>query len=355
MLYVGAATGMEAKIAQAAGIEFAGITAGKLRRYHKAKLQHRLFDLSTLGLNLHDSFRVIKGTFQSLKILGQFEPDVVFIKGGYVGLPVGLAARWRRIPMVIHESDTTPGLTNRILGRWATKIAVGWPTDKYRDWPADKLVYIGSPVRHETVSARPGQAWAHFKLSAQLPLVLVMGGSQGAKAINDAVIDALPQLLARWQVIHVTGERDIERMKFEFRRLHLEPGLEDRYRAYSFLSDDLGSALAAANVVISRAGANSLAELAILAKPTILIPNHRLTGGHQISNASVLARSGAVRVINEDRLTPASLEREIKLILDSPSEQEILARGIARFAKPQAAAELAKLIRGAAAPEGKSS
>lgn len=338
---------MEAKIAQAAGLEFRKVSAGKFRRYHGRRLIDKLLDLKTFWLNFHDIGRFLLGVIQSRKIIREYEPDVIFIKGGYVGLPVGLAAKALKIPYVIHESDTLPGLTNRWLAKGAAKIAVGFPVDKYK-LPADKLVYTGSPIRAELLSSHRLEGIKQFKLNPKLPVVLVVGGSQGARVINECVMDALPELTSFTQIIHVTGEQEIERVRFEVKRLGLVH--PDRYQAHSFLAGDMGGALQAADLVVSRAGANAIAELAALAKPTILIPNPRLTGGHQVANAMVLARRGAVRVIGEEHLKPAVLVGEIKKVIDSDEEHRYLSEHIQQFAVFDADVRLAKLILSAALP-----
>lgn len=347
VLYIGQAGSMEAKIVAAFGLEFAAISAGKFRRMHGASLARQLVDLSTLGLNARDSLRVLSGVAQSLRIIRSFGPDAIFIKGGYVGLPVGLAAGLLRVPYIIHESDLVPGLANRLLAKRATKIAVGFPTEKYPDWPAEKLVYTGNPVRREILEADPVAARRHFHLEADLPVVLVTGGSQGAEPINRTVVEALPRLLEKVQVIHVTGERGIEATRFRVGRLKLKH--PERYQAQAFLSDDMGLALAAADVVVGRAGATTIAELATLSKPAILVPNSSMAG-HQVANAQLLARSGAVRVIGEDRLSPTLLAREIEQVLDSTEERHNLIKNIEDFAVAGADVRLALAIQAVARP-----
>jgi UDP-N-acetylglucosamine--N-acetylmuramyl-(pentapeptide) pyrophosphoryl-undecaprenol N-acetylglucosamine transferase len=348
ILYIGQANSMEAKFAAASGIAFAAIPAGKFRRLHGTGALHQIFDVSTLGLNARDSLRVAHGIVSSLKILRHWKPNVIFIKGGFVGLPVGLAAHLLHLPYVIHESDITPGLTNRILARWATKIAVGFPVKSYPDLPKDRLVYTGSPVRNELSKHHRLEGLAAFKLTPDLPVLLVTGGSQGAQAINDCLIEALPQLVEFTQVLHLTGEQDFERMRFELKRLGKIKHLE-RYQAHAFLLQTMSDALAAADVVVARAGANSISELAALGKPTILIPNY-LHAGHQEANAKVLSRAGAAVVLDERRLTPDGLISAVRNLFGSELEQARLSKAITTFAKPDAALDLAQLILSASRP-----
>ncbi len=339
---------LEAKITAASGIQFASIQAGKFRRYRNASLFNKLTDLSSAALNIRDLGRFGVGVTQSIKIIRRFSPDVVFIKGGYVALPVGLAAGLLKIPYVVHESDVVPGLTNKTLSKKATTVATGFPVDKYHELPKEKLVFTGSPIRAGILGVHRLEGLAKFKLDSKLPVVLVMGGSLGAKRVNDAIIEALRNLTEFCQVIHITGERDIERVRFEVKRLQLPK--PERYQAHSFLMDELGGALAAADVVISRAGANSIAELAALRKPTILVPASHLRD--QETNAQVLARAGAVRVIPEARLSSQRLVSEVKLVLEDDSERGRLSEHIAEFAVNDAAEQLAKLILAAAQSRG---
>ncbi len=333
---------MEARIVGAAGIKFAAIRAGKFRRYHSDSALAKVFNLATLGPNARDAVRTMQGVSGALRLLRQFKPDVVFLKGGYVCLPVGLAARLLHIPYVIHESDMAPGLANRILSRWATKIAVGFPAKSYKMFAADRLVYTGNPVPADRLRAHRLEGLAAFRLKADVPTILVIGGSQGAAQINDVVVAALPALLEHYQVIHQAGESDYSRLQFELSREEALPHPE-RYHLKGFIAREMAAAYAAADVVVSRAGANSIADLAIMGKPTVLIPNYEMAG-HQVDNARTLARAGAVRVLDGRTVTPAQLVGELKRILDDPEEQGRLSKAISQFARPDAAQELAKVI-----------
>lgn len=333
---------MEARIAASANIPFAAIPAGKFRRLHDASVVNKLMNPQTLAANLLDSTRLVRGILGSLVLLRRFKPDVVFVKGGFVGLPVGLAAHILHIPYIIHESDVSPGLTNRILSRWASKIAVGFPEKMYKTLPKERIVFVGNPVRPEILKGHRLAGLAEFHLSDEVPVVLVTGGSQGAASINDAVVDALPELLKICQVIHLTGESELGRIQFDISRKERYDHA-DRYHPFAFLGSEIASALAASDIVISRAGANTVAELAALGKPTILIPNY-LMAGHQVENAKLLARQGAVRVLDEQRLNPARLVEEIKGLLGSEEQQQSLSKGISVLARPNAAIDLARLI-----------
>jgi UDP-N-acetylglucosamine--N-acetylmuramyl-(pentapeptide) pyrophosphoryl-undecaprenol N-acetylglucosamine transferase len=221
-LYVGQKGGMEARIAQSAGLPFVAISAGKYRRNSNAGFLRRLLDLPTHILNLRDIGRFAVGFGQSLRILRQFKPDIIFIKGGFVGLPVGFAAGILGVPYIIHESDLIPGLANKLLAKRAERIAVGFPVDKYKLWPREKLVFTGNPIRKDITASHRLEGIAHFKLDTSLPVILVTGGSLGARSINSALIKALPDLLEKYQVIHINVEKEFDRVNFEAKRMELK-------------------------------------------------------------------------------------------------------------------------------------
>lgn len=340
VLYVGQADGMEASVAAAAGLPFAAIKAGKLRRYSNVSKLKSLTDIKTWSLNARDMTRLARGVRRSLRIIRTFKPDVIFAKGGYVSLPVGLAAAVLRVPYVVHESDLRAGISNRTLAKWATKVATGFPIKNYHNLPKDKLVYTGSPIRAELFAIKPTAAKKHFGLTGAKPVLLVTGGGLGSQSLNDIVVTALPKLLEEYQVLHITGERDIEHVRFRIRAF-TEAELKG-YHVYSFLREDMPQALVAADIVLTRAGATTLAELAALGKPTIIVPHPGLTD--QAINARTFARAGAVRNLPQEGLTPASLLRELQRISKSPKEQELLSKAISDFAQPDAAKRLAQLL-----------
>jgi UDP-N-acetylglucosamine--N-acetylmuramyl-(pentapeptide) pyrophosphoryl-undecaprenol N-acetylglucosamine transferase len=333
---------MEARIVAAAGWPFAAISAGKFRREHFASRLGKVLNPRTLGPNVRDAGRTVAGVAGSLRILRRFKPDVVFVKGGFVGLPVGVAARLLGVPVVIHESDIEPGLANRVLARWATKIAVGFPVKSYRAFDPARLVFVGNPVRAEVLQAHRLEGLAKFGLDDKLPVVLVTGGSQGAAEVNDAVLKALPQLLEFCQVLHVTGEGEHERVAFELRRMG-ELAHPERYQSFGYLMGEMPLALAAADVVIARAGANTIAELAVLEKAAVLIPNTQMAG-HQVQNARVLSRAGAARVLEGARLTTDRLVGEVKRLVEDDEERGRLGKALSAFGRTDAALDLAKLI-----------
>lgn len=332
---------MEQRIASSAGIDFAPILAGKYRRNPAHSRIRRMLDVYNLALNTRDMAKLTAGVIQSLKLLRAYQPDAVFIKGGFVGLPVGIAASLLRIPYLIHESDISPGLTNRVLAKRAVKIAVGFPVQKYPQWDESKLEFTGNPIRKDILGYLPAEALNYFGLSSDLPVILVTGGSQGARAINEIVLAALPKLLEKYQVIHVTGEKQLEAVQQHLQQLN--PLYKERYVVKSFLLHDIGQAYAAADLVVARAGAGTIAELAALAKPAILIPNQAMAA-HQIENAKALSRTGAAKVLYEHRLTPEQFVAQIDQIMESESDQQTLAGNIKEFSVPDADRHLAELI-----------
>jgi UDP-N-acetylglucosamine--N-acetylmuramyl-(pentapeptide) pyrophosphoryl-undecaprenol N-acetylglucosamine transferase len=342
LLYLGQAGSMEERIVRGAGMDFAPVKAGKFRRNYFDGALAKVLNVATLGPNARDALRTVAGVSDAWRLLRRFRPDVVFIKGGYVGVPVGLAARLLHVPYVIHESDVVPGLANKLLGRWAAKIAVGFPVKSYTDFPADRLVYVGNPVREQIVRAHRLEGLAKFKLDGDVPVVLITGGSQGSRQINDCVAGALPELLEFCQIIHQTGEGEYERLQFELRRSGLGKHA-DRYHPFAFLLDEMAPALAAADLVVGRAGVSTIAESAVLGKPTVLIPNYQMAG-HQVANARVLSRAGAARVLDGRTLTPAKLAGELRGLLQNEEAQKQLSAAIQKFGRLDAARELAKAI-----------
>ena len=338
---------MEAKIVAGAGLAFAPISAGKFRRNNLDSGLAKIFNVNTLGPNARDSLKMVQGVGQALRILRSFKPEVVFLKGGFVCLPVGIAAKMLGIPFVVHESDATPGLTNRILSRWAEKIAVGFPVKSYKVFDPAKLVYVGNPVRTNILTSHRLEGLAHFELDGSLPVILITGGSQGAAQINNAVLEVVDELTEKYEVIHQTGEGEIARIRFELSR-RPKSAHRRRYRPYGFLMNDMGLALAAADLVVGRAGVNTINDCAVLAKPTILIPNY-VMAGHQVENARVLSRQGAVRVLDGATLSGSKLLNEINIVLGSEEEQARLSAGISKFARREAAHDLAQLLIDSAA------
>jgi len=329
------------------------VQAGKLRRYHGVPLWKQLLDIPTVLLNIRDSFLIGVGILQSRRLLKKFKPQVVFGKGGFVCMPVGIAAKQLRIPLVIHDSDAHPGLTNRVLAKWATLIATGSPLENY-NYPKDRSYYTGIPVGAQFRPATPGQQ-QEFKQSLMSDptrkLVVVVGGGLGAKPINDAMVAIAPKMMdERAEVIMVTGvaHGDVVAQQVakalsgeEQKYYHIEPFID---------AEKMAQVLKAADVVVSRGGATAIAELALLGKATVLVPSPRLTGGQQLKNAKGLEQAGAVVLVDDTKLRQNStiLEQALLWVLKNKATQTTLQERMHTFAKPEAAAEVAKLILQAA-------
>ena len=283
---------------------------------------------------------------QSFVKLLIWRPDVVFTKGGFVCLPVGVAARVLGIPLVIHDSDAHPGLTNRILSRWATAIATGAPLEHYSYNPAIAR-YVGIPISADfkpfTVDDQIA-AKRTLGFTPDKPLVVVTGGGLGAQRVNDATVAALPELLPHASVCLVSGTGQYDQL------LKMTPKNDERFQLHAFISNGMATLLGAADVVVARAGATTILELAALAKPTILIPNGFLTGGHQLKNAAVYAEAGAVELVVEETMmaTSSHLPNAIINLLQDSKRRSDMARRFHDFSRPNAARDMADMIERAA-------
>ena len=287
--YIGSYDGIEKKLIEELGIPYHGIASGKLRRY---------FDLK----NFSDPFRVIRGFFQAKKLLKKLKPDIIFSKGGFVTVPVVQAARRRHIPVIIHESDMTPGLANRLAIPAATKVCCNFPeTIPYL--PAGKAVVTGCPIRAELRMGTRLEALKFCGFSANKPVLLIIGGSLGSVAVNQAIRGILPELLKDFQVIHLCGKGN------------LDPSLNNTsgYVQYEYIKEELAHLFALADVVVSRAGANAICELLELRKPALLIPLPAAASrGDQILNAQSFQKQGFSEVLPEEDITPDLLLSTIK-------------------------------------------
>ena len=282
--YIGSYEGIEKKLITDFDIPYYGIATGKFRRYLDIK-------------NLTDPFRVIKGFGEARKYLKKINPDIIFSKGGFVSVPVIRAAATLHIPCIIHESDMTPGLANKLCIPVAEKVCCNFPeTMSYL--PKEKAVLTGSPIREELTKGDKVAALDMCGFTANKPVILVIGGSLGAASINRAVRDALPKLLTDFQVVHICGKEKIDNML-----LHTEG-----YIQFEYVKAELKDLFALADVVISRAGANSICELLALKKPNLLIPLPAGSSrGDQILNAKSFEKQGFSYVLEEEQLTEQTL------------------------------------------------
>ena len=292
--YIGSYEGIESRLIPELGIPYYGISSGKLRRYIDPK-------------NLSDPFKVIRGYGQARKLLKLLRPDVVFSKGGFVSVPVVVAAKSRHIPCVIHESDMTPGLANKISMPSASKICCNFP-ETIEHLPAGKAVLTGSPIRQELLSGDKYKALEFLHFTQDKPVIMVVGGSLGSVAVNDAVRSVLPELLQSFQVVHLCGKGKLDEKL---------TGLNG-YVQFEYIQDELKDLFALADVVISRAGANAICELLALRKPNLLIPlSANASRGDQILNARSFERQGFSMVMEEEELTDEKLLAAVHKLYDS--------------------------------------
>ncbi len=324
------------------------ISAGKFRRYHGAGWK-QLLDIPTILLNFIDFFKFISGTINAYFILRRIKPNIIFIKGGYIGVPMGLAAAARGIKYITHDSDTVPGLANRIIARWATYHTVGMPKEYY-DYPAEKTDYVGVPISDEYRYVDEGQQMK-FKheigLDYKNDLVLVTGGGLGAVNLNKIVLEIIKPLLehdSNLVVINIAGKNNQEELTKKAEEI-LQPNLRNRFIIKGFIGD-LHKYSGAADLVISRAGATNLAEFAAQAKACIIVPSPYLVGGHQIKNAKALEDSGSVVVVDETlaQKKPELLKNSILELLGSDKQRKALRDNLHKFAHKESAQELAKII-----------
>ncbi len=319
--FVGGRSGLEEGIVAPRGVPYFGITGGKLRRY---------FSLE----NLLDAGRVFVGIWQAWRLLGRLRPDVVFSKGGFVAFPVVLAAWLRGVPVVVHESDFSPGLANRLSAPFTEVICTSF-ADTRIDGFDGVVVHTGSPVRRELLEGDASRGRARLGFDDARPVLLITGGSLGALDLNRTVAEALPQLLQRWQVVHVCGSgREL-------------PQAQPGYAPFGYVDDGWGDMLACADLVVSRAGANAVFELLALRKLQLLVPLPATASrGDQIENAAYARAQGYCHVLRNEALSGDAL---VQALDDVWADREAFARRLSTFESPDAAECVTDIIQDLAA------
>ena len=303
-----------------AGIQIKAIKAGKLRRY---------FSLE----NLIDIFKIPIGVAQSLYYISKFKPDIVFSKGGFASIPPVIAAWILRIPIITHESDIIPGLANKIIARFSSKILVSFSVaEKY--FNKNKVILTGNPIRSDITEGNREDAFNLFKLSSNIPTILIFGGSQGAQRINEMVLKILPELVKKCQVIHQCGTKNYDKIK----------KFAERYELYPYLDKEMKDAYAVADIVVSRAGANSISEIAVLGKPNILIPLSTSANNHQFKNAEFFVEKGASFMIDETTSSSDDLLNCIFKILSDKNLQDKMKCVLQKLAPQNSARRIAEEI-----------
>jgi UDP-N-acetylglucosamine--N-acetylmuramyl-(pentapeptide) pyrophosphoryl-undecaprenol N-acetylglucosamine transferase len=302
--YIGSTTGIEKKLIESMGVDYSSIATGKLRRHWTFK-------------HFTEPFKIVLGIFQAYRLLARLKPVIVFSKGGFVSFPVILAAWLQRIPVVSHESDMTPGLANRMALPFVRKLCVNFPqTVKY--FKDNSRVYItGTPVRQALLRGDESRGYNLTNFDQNKPILLVIGGSLGAKKINDLLRQILPQLLEKYQIIHICGKGNLDTNLI---------GLQG-YIQYEFVENELGDLFSISDMIISRSGANALYEILTLNKPHLLIPlSTQASRGDQIHNAEHFVKQGVSLMIKEEELSAEKMINKIKEVLDN---KEILQKNIA--------------------------
>ncbi len=318
--YIGSYQGIEKELIEAQNTPYYGISSGKLRRYFDVK-------------NFSDPFKVVKGYFQAVRLLKTLKPDVVFSKGGFVSVPVVLAAKHCHIPAIIHESDITPGLANKLAMPGASKVCCNFPeTMKYL--PEGKAALTGSPIRRELFEGNPQRARSLCKFNGHTkPVLMIIGGSTGSKIINETVRSILPTLLEQFDIIHLCGKGNLDKNAASL----------NGYAQFEYVSRELPDMFALADLVISRAGANSICELLALKKPNILIPlSVAASRGDQILNAKSFQKQGFSFVLEEENLTKETLSDAVKKVFTSRS---IYIEAMKKSKQPDSIESIVKLIQ----------
>ena len=291
--YIGSYNGIEKELIEQLDIPYHGISSGKLRRYFSVQ-------------NFTDPFRVLKGFGEAKKLIKSLQPNIIFSKGGFVSVPVVVAGKQCGVPTIIHESDMTPGLANKLALPSATKVCCNFP-ETLQHLPKDKAVLTGSPIRKELLSGDRDAALRFCELTSDKPVILIIGGSLGSVVVNNALRSILPELLKEFQVIHLCGTGKVDDSLKELKG----------YVQFEYIKHELKDLFALADIVISRAGANAICELLALHKPNLLVPlSANASRGDQILNARSFARQGYSMVLEEEQLQPDVLLTSIHKLYD---------------------------------------
>lgn len=304
-------------------IKYKKVSAGKMRRYFSV-------------LNFFDLFKTSWGVLGALFDMFDIYPDVVFAKGGFGSFPALVAARILRIPVFVHESDTVPGRVNKWAGKFAKRVAISYK-EAAAYFPEGKVAYTGQPVLEDRLTPLSNGAFEFFGFESSIPTLFVIGGSQGAEVINNALLDILPELVKDFQIIHQTGQANIEVMKESADAILLDNPYKNRYKPMAYLNSlEMRMAAGCASLVISRGG-STIFEIASWGTPSIIIPIGDSNGDHQVKNAFAYAKEGACSVMEEGNLTPHVFVAEIRRILSDKELSEKMREGAKRFFKPGAA------------------
>lgn len=318
-------------------IKIKWILAGKLRRY---------FNWQSVLQNAFDVlFKTPLGFIQSFFYVFTLAPDLIFSKGGYGSLGTVIAGEILQVPIILHESDVAPGLANRFMSKFVRKIFVAFPVAQTEYFSEEKMIAVGNPVRIELLNGNKDKAKEYFDLSLEKPVILVLGGSQGAQAVNDLLLAILPQLLSDFEIIHQTGSKNLEQLKAEAKVVVTNEELARRYHPIGFLKEvELRDAFEVSELVISRAGSGSIFEISGCQKPSILIPLSSSAQDHQLKNAYAYAQNQAAIVMEEANLTPRFFLEKIKYLFENPDELQKMSQRAREFSRPDSAKIVASYI-----------
>ena len=318
------------------GIKIKWILAGKIRRY---------LGFKSISQNLIDIlFKTPLGLIQSFFYVFTSAPDLIFSKGGYGSLATVLSGQILQVPIILHESDVSPGLANRLIGKFTNQIFVAFPETQTEYFSEEKMVAVGNPIRTELLNGDKNKAKEYFDLIGDKPIILILGGSQGAQTINDLILAILPQLLEEFEVIHQTGSKNVEQLKAEA-KVVASGDLARNYHPIGFLKEiELRDAFEACSLVISRAGSGSIFEISACEKPSILIPLTSSAQDHQLKNAYAYAQNKAAIVMEEANLTPRFFLEKIKYLFANPEELQRMSQRARDFSRPESAKIIAQYI-----------
>ena len=330
-LYLGPSDEFDKILLSQEGIEVKHVFSGKLRRY----LDWKAFFQNPIDI----LFKIPLGTLQAFFYIFFLVPDLIFSKGGFGSIEGVLAGWLLRIPIFLHESDVSPGLANRFLAKFALEIFASFP--KTENFSQRKIISVGNPIRREISEGSREEGQKSFKLSRQKPVILILGGSQGAQRINDKILETIPELLKNFEIIHQCGQKNLKEVEAES-KVVLPKELASFYHLFPFLYEgELKQAYAASDLIVSRAGSGSIFEIAAVGKPSILIPLPEAAQNHQVKNAYAYAKNKAAIVLEETNFTSHFFLEKLKYLFSQPEELEKMQKAAKEFSKPMAAKTIA--------------